>query len=196
MEALFALIVFYLIGTAISRFYRALVGSSSPSSQNEQDQKNAQQRNGSNKNSSVTLKDLYATTNSTRRSFAGRSSTASSQKRNQQSQSKQLSHRMQQEATRKKAEHLQQNNKRRPEEVRSSASSKTSLFRETTQKQTVDHTLFEKNDLTTLTPIDKVSSAKKTSRQSATNQTRFQNDYVKGIIFKEILDKPVSLRNK
>ena len=192
MEALFALIVLFLIGNAVSRFFTALIKSSPAKS--GQNQRYNQQRSDLNHKDAISLKDAFLTNNATRQSFAGKSSTASSQKRNQQARSNQLSSRMQQEAARKRAEHLQQNNKRRPEVDRPSTV-KTTLFKESTSKQTANHTLFERTELTSLTPIDKVHSAQKTTQRPVAKKTHFQSEYVNGIIFKEILDKPVSLRH-
>lgn len=190
MNTLIALVVLFLIGTtvfsfiaAIYRFFIAMIGNNSTSSQSRQ--RDLQQRTDLRNKDSVSLKDAFITNNTTRQKYASKSSTASSQKRNQQMQSKQLSRRMQQEAA-----------KRRAEPVRSSSAPKTTLFNENDVKKSKSQTLFDRNDLTSLTPIDKVTSTKKSSYQAEvkTKKTHFQNDYVKGIIYKEILDKPVSLR--
>lgn len=190
MNTLIALVVLFLIGTtgfsfivAIYRFFIAMIGNNSTSSQSRQ--RELQQRTDLRNKDSVSLKDAFITNNTTRQKYASKSSTASSQKRNQQMQSKQLSRRMQQEAA-----------KRRAEPVRSSSAPKTTLFNENDVKKSKSQTLFDRNDLTSLTPIDKVTSTKKSSYQAEvkTKKTHFQNDYVKGIIYKEILDKPVSLR--
>ena len=190
MNTLIALVVLFLIGTtvfsfiaAIYRFFIAMIGNNSTSSQSRQ--RDLQQRTDLRNKDSVSLKDAFIANNTTRQKYASKSSTASSQKRNQQMQSKQLSRRMQQEAA-----------KRRAEPVRSSSAPKTTLFNENDFKKSKSQTLFDRNDLTSLTPIDKVTSTKKSSYQAVvkTKKTHFQNDYVKGIIYKEILDKPVSLR--
>ena len=190
MNTLIALVVLFLIGTtvfsfiaAIYRFFIAMIGNNSTSSQSRQ--RDLQQRTDLRNKDSVSLKDAFIANNTTRQKYASKSSTASSQKRNQQMQSKQLSRRMQQEAA-----------KRRAEPVRSSSAPKTTLFNENDVKKSKSQTLFDRNDLTSLTPIDKVTSTKKSSYQAEvkTKKTHFQNDYVKGIIYKEILDKPVSLR--
>lgn len=190
MNTLIALVVLFLIGTTvfsfiatIYRFFIAMIGNNSTSSQSRQ--RDLQQRTDLRNKDSVSLKDAFIANNTTRQKYASKSSTASSQKRNQQVQSKQLSRRMQQEAA-----------KRRAEPVRSSSAPKTTLFNENDVKKSKSQTLFDRNDLTSLTPIDKVTSTKKSSYQAEvkTKKTHFQNDYVKGIIYKEILDKPVSLR--
>lgn len=129
MNTLIALVVLFLIGTtvfsfiaAIYRFFIAMIGNNSTSSQSRQ--RDLQQRTDLRNKDSVSLKDAFIANNTTRQKYASKSSTASSQKRNQQMQSKQLSRRMQQEAA-----------KRRAEPVRSSSAPKTTLFNENDVKK-------------------------------------------------------------
>ncbi|MER2173101.1 MAG: hypothetical protein ABS911_00380 [Carnobacterium sp.] len=201
MNTLIALVVLFLIGTTffsiIATIYRFFIssigGSSSPS---KSSQRQTYQREDLTNKDSVSLKDAFLTNNTTRQKFASNAN-GSSQKRNQQAQAKQLSSRMQQDAARRRAETLQQNTKRKPEPVRSSTAPKSTLFNENDVKKNKSQTLFDRDDLTSLTPIDKVTSTRKSSYQTEikANKRHLQNDYVKGIIYKEILDKPVSLRN-
>lgn len=201
MNTLIGLIVLFFIGTTlfsilatIYRFFIAFVDGNSNSSKTNQRQ--IYQKEELTKKDSVSLKDAFLTNNTTRQKYASNAKD-SSQKRNQQAHAKQLSSRMQQDAARRRAENLQQNTKRKPESVRSSTAAKSTLFNENDVKKSKSQTLFDKDDLTSLTPIDKVTSTKKSSYQTEvrTKKRHFQNDYVKGIIYKEILDKPVSLRN-
>lgn len=199
METLLALIILFVIGTTavsfIAAMYRSFItmfGNNSSSSQSRQ--REMQQRTDLRNKESVSLKDAFIANNATRQGFASKSSTAAAQKRNKQAQSKQLTTRLQQDAAKRRAENLQQNNKRRPKTIQSSAAPKSPLLHENDARQITNQTLFDTGDLTSLTPIDKVTSTKKTNHRSVAKKTHFQNDYVKGIIYKEILDKPVSLR--
>lgn len=187
MNTLVTLIILFFIGTSIYRFFSTMIGNNSTSSQNGQ-------RSDSRNRDSVSLKDAFVANNATRQKYASKSPTASSQKRNQQVQSKQLSRRMQQEGAKRRAENLQQNNKRRTKPVQSSAVSGTPLLHETSTRKNTSQQISDRGDLTSLTPIDKVTSIRKATHQSVAKNTHFQNDYLKGIIYKEILDKPVSLR--
>lgn len=201
MNTLIALVVLFLIGTTffsiiatIYRFFITSIGGNSSPSQSSQRQ--TYQREDLKKNDSLSLKDAFLTNNATRQKYASNAN-ESSQKRNQQAHSKQLSSRMQQDATRRRAENLQQNPKRNSESLHSSTAPKSTLFNENDIKKSKSQTLFDKDDLTSLTPIDKVTSTRNSSYQTEVKakNLHFQNDYVKGIIYKEILDKPVSLRN-
>lgn len=203
MNTLIALVVLFLIGTTffsiiatIYRFFIASIGSnSSPSKSN---QRQTYQREELTNKDSISLKDAFLTNNATRQKYASNAN-GTSQKRNQQAHAKQLSSRMQQDAARRRAENLQQNTKRKPEPVRSSTAPKSTLFNENDVNKSKSQTLFDRDDLTSLTPIDKVTSTRKSSYQTEVKAKKIHlqndNDYVKGIIYKEILDKPVSLRN-
>ncbi|WP_407371045.1 hypothetical protein [Carnobacterium sp.] len=201
MNTLIALVVLFLIGTTffsiIATIYRffitSIVGNSSPSQNN---QRQTYQREELEKNESVSLKDAFLTNNTTRQKYASNAKD-SSQKRNQQAHAKQLSSRMQQDADHKRGGNLQQNTKRKSEPVRSSTAPNSTLFNAHDVNKSKSQTLFDRDDLTSLTPIDKVTSTRKSSYQTEVKakNLHFQNDYVKGIIYKEMLDKPVSLRN-
>lgn len=201
MNTLIALVILFLIGTTffsiiatIYRFFISSIGSNSSPSKSSQRQ--TYQREALTNKDSVSLRDAFLTTNATRQKYAS-SANASSQKRNQHAHTKQLSSRMQQDAARRRAETLQQNTKRNSEPVRSSTAPKSTLFNKNDVKKSKSQTLFDKDDLTSLTPIDKVTSTRKPNYQTEVKakKVHFKNDYVKGIIYKEILDKPVSLRN-
>lgn len=202
MNTLIALVVLFLIGTTffsiIATIYRFFIGSiGSNSSPSRSSQRQTYQREDLTNKDSISLKDAFLTNNATRQKYASNAANGSSQKRNQQAHAKQLSSRMQQDAARRRAENLQQNTKRKPEPVRSSTAPKSTLFNENDVNKSKSQTLFDRDDLTSLTPIDKVTSTKKSSYQTEVKAKKIhlKNDYVKGIIYKEILDKPVSLRN-
>ncbi len=199
MNSLLTLVILFLIGTAffsfittIFRIFMSLVGSSSASSESKQRQ--ISQRADLTNKDSISLKDAFIAHDPARQRSQKNSPVDSSKKRNQQTRSNQLSSRMQQDAAQRRAANLQKNTKRRSEPPHSSSTSKTTLFHEKELKKNANHTLFEKDDLTSLVPIEKVTSTKKVAHPTRTKKNQFQRDLVKGIIYKEILDKPRSLR--
>ncbi|SIO23356.1 hypothetical protein SAMN05878443_2084 [Carnobacterium alterfunditum] len=193
MDPLLTLIILFLVGTTlfsfiatIYRFFISLVVNSSPPRSN---QRQGSQRSDLKNRESVSLKDAFYANEATRQSSRKNSAVDPSQKRNQQTRSNQLSSRAQQDAARRRAENLQQNLKRQPENDRySSASYKNAPRQEATQTQ------LRGKDLTTLVPIEKVTSTKQVAKQSKTKKNQFQRDFVKGMIYKQILDEPRSLR--
>jgi len=193
MDPLLTLIILFLVGATlfsfiatIYRFFISLVVNSSPPRSN---QRQGSQRSDLKNRESVSLKDAFYANESTRQSSGKNSAIDPSQKRNQQTRSTQLSSRVQQDAARRRAANLQQNQKRQPDTDRySSASHKNAPKQEATQTQ------LRGKDLTTLVPIEKVTSKKNVTQQSKTKKNQFQRDFVKGMIYKQILDEPRSLR--
>lgn len=199
MNSLLTLVILFLIGTAffsfittIFRIFMSLIGNSSAPSKGKQRQ--ISQRADLTHKDSISLKDAFIAHDPARLRSQKNTPVDSSKKRNQQTRSNQLSSRMQQDAAQRRAANLQKNTKRRPEPVHSSPTSKSTLFHEKELKRNANHTQFEKNDLTTLVPIEKVTSTNKITHPSRTKKNQFQKDLVRGMIYKEILDKPRSLR--
>lgn len=197
MNSLLTLVILFLIGTAffsfittIFRIFMSLVGSASTSSTSRQ--RPVSQRADLTHKDSISLKDAFIAHNPTRQTSQKNAPIDFSKKRNQQTRSNQLSSRMQQDAARRRAANLQRNSKRQPEMVR--ATSNLTFFQENALKQNANHTQFEKDDLTTLVPIEKITSTNKVTHPSRTKKNQFQKDLVRGMIYKEILDKPRSLR--
>jgi hypothetical protein len=197
MDPLLILIILFLVGTilfsfiaTIYRFFISLVVNSNPSRRN---QRPGSQRSDSKNKKSVSLKDAFYANESTRQSSRKNSAVAPSQKRNQQTRSTQLSSRVQQDETRRRAESLQQKLKRQPDTAQYPPS-KSTIFHENALKQDINQTSFARTDLTTLVPIEKVISTNKTAYQSKSKKNQFQRDFVKGMIYKQILDEPRSLR--
>lgn len=197
MNSLLTLVILFLIGTAffsfittIFRIFMSLIGNSSAPSKGKQRQ--ISQRADLTHKDSISLKDAFIAHDPARLRSQKNTPVDSSKKRNQQTRSNQLSSRMQQDAAQRRAANLQKNTKRQPEMVR--ATSNLTFFQENALKQNANHTQFEKDDLTTLVPIEKVTSTNKVTHPSRTKKNQFQKDLVRGMIYKEILDKPRSLR--
>lgn len=195
MDPLLTLIILFLVGTTlfsfiatIYRFFISLVVNSSPSRSN---QRPGSQRSDSTNKEPVSLKDIFYANESTRQSSGKNSAVDPSQKRNQQTRSNQSSSRVEQDAARRRAANLQQNLKRQPDTDRYSSAS-----RRNAPKQDATQTQLKGKDLTTLVPIEKVTSTEKVTQQSKTKskKNQFQRDFVKGMIYKQILDEPRSLR--
>lgn len=198
MDPLLTLIILFLVGTTlfsfiatIYRFFISLVVNSSPSRSN---QRPGSQRSDSTNKKPVSLKDVFYANESARQSSGSNSAVDPSRKRNQQTRSNQLSSRAQQDATRRRAANSQQNLKRQPDTDRYSSTSKSFTSRENVPKQDVTQTQMRGKDLTTLDPIEKMTSTRKVTQQSRTKKNQFQRDFVKGMIYKQILDEPRSLR--
>ncbi|MEK6189729.1 MAG: hypothetical protein N2A99_01910 [Carnobacterium alterfunditum] len=193
MDPLLTLIILFLVGTTlfsfiatIYRFFISLVVNSSPPRSN---QRQGSQRSDLKNRESVSLKDAFYANESTRQSSGKNSAIDPSQKRNQQTRSTQLSSRVQQDAARRRAANFQQNQKGQPYTDRYSAASHKNA-----PKQEATQTQLRGKDLTTLVPIEKVTSTKNVTQQSKTKKNQLQRDFVKGMIYKQILDEPRSLR--
>lgn len=194
MDSILGLITLFAVGTtffsivaAIYRFFLSLVVSPSPSVNN---QSRFSRSSDSKSEDPVSLKDAFYANENTRQRSGKNSTVGASQKRNQQTRSTQTSSRVQQEATNKRAVELQQDLKKRSDTARSSSSRSTN-FRENNFKQDTSQTSFGRTDLTTLVPIEKVTSKNKMADQSRSKKNQNQRDFVKGMIYKQILDEPL-----